>query len=160
VTSVFVTYDQEETLELADRVGVIDKGRIEQVGTPQEVYENPATAFVHAFIGESIAMPITVENGLVNHRGLKTSLDCQGAGNGPGTLFVRPYEMDIMATGEATFGGVVRRIHGLGPARRIEVALQGDGGVVELDLPRTTTVSAGETVGLRPRQFRIFTSPG
>jgi sulfate transport system ATP-binding protein len=122
VTSVFVTYDQEETLELADRVGVIDKGRIEQVGTPQEVYENPATAFVHAFIGESIAMPITVENGLVNHRGLKTSLDCQGAGNGPGTLFVRPYEMDIMATGCLSEGldtpqhrhSLVRRRHRVG----------------------------------------------
>jgi sulfate/thiosulfate transport system ATP-binding protein len=159
VTSVFVTHDQEEALELADRVVVIDKGRIEQVGTPQEVYDNPVTAFVHAFIGESIAIPITVENGLVSHRGLKTSLDCQGAGNGQGTLFVRPYEMDITATGEAAFSGVVTRIHGLGPARRIEVVLQGDGGVVELDLPRTTTVSAGETVGLRPRQFRIFTSP-
>jgi hypothetical protein len=56
---------------------------------------------------------------LVSHRGLKTSLDCQGAGNGQGTLFVRPYEMDIVAIGEATFGGVVTRIHGLGPARRI-----------------------------------------
>ncbi len=58
VTSLFVTHDQEEALEVADRVVVMDGGRIEQIGTPQEVYERPATAFVHEFIGESITLPV------------------------------------------------------------------------------------------------------
>ena len=60
VTSIFVTHDQEEALEVANRVVVMDKGRIEQIGTPGEVYDNPATAFVHGFIGESIVLPVDV----------------------------------------------------------------------------------------------------
>lgn len=160
VTSVFVTHDQEEALELADRVVVIDKGRIEQIGTPQDVYENPATSFVHEFIGESIITPVTIESGIVRYGGQPIGLDSQGVRNGNGTLFVRPYDMSVVAVGEATFAGTVTRIHGLGPARRIEVALQSDGGgVVEVDLPRTSNVSAGQAVGLRPRRYRIFESP-
>jgi sulfate transport system ATP-binding protein len=63
VTSIFVTHDQEEALEVANRVVVMDKGRIEQVGTPSEVYDSPATAFVHGFIGESIVLPVEVSDG-------------------------------------------------------------------------------------------------
>jgi sulfate transport system ATP-binding protein len=56
-TSVFVTHDQEEALELADRVVVLAKGRVQQIGTPAEVYEQPQSAFVHHFIGESLSVP-------------------------------------------------------------------------------------------------------
>jgi sulfate transport system ATP-binding protein len=157
VTSVFVTHDQEEALELADRIVVIDRGRIEQVGTPRDVYENPATSFVHGFIGETIATPVTIDNGVVSRAGRPTGLDSQGTPNGAGTLFVRPYNLAVVPAAEATFAGQVTRIHGLGPARRIEVALQSDGGVVEVDLPRTYDVSTGQTIGLRPLQYRIFT---
>ncbi len=157
VTSLFVTHDQEEALELADRVVVIDKGRIEQVGTPQDVYENPATPFVHEFIGEAIAAPITIANGVISRAGLPIGLDSQGIRDGEGTLFVRPYNMAVVPIEEATFAGLVTRIHGLGPARRIEVALRPDGsGVVEVDLPRSCAVSAGQTIGLRPLHYRIF----
>ena len=65
VTSIFVTHDQEEALEVANRVVVMDKGRIEQIGTPGEVYDQPATAFVHGFIGESIVLPVHVDDGRV-----------------------------------------------------------------------------------------------
>jgi sulfate transport system ATP-binding protein len=156
VTSVFVTHDQEEALELADRVVVIDKGRIEQVGTPRDVYENPATSFVHEFIGETIATPVTIANGVVSYAGQPTGLDSQGAPNGVGTLFVRPYDMAVVPVSEATFAGQVTRIHGIGPARRIEVALQSGGAAVEVDLPRTSDVASGQMIGLRPLQYRIF----
>jgi sulfate transport system ATP-binding protein len=69
VTSVFVTHDQEEALEVADRVVVLDRGRIEQVGTPAEVYEQPRTSFVHEFIGETIVVPIDIEQGAVIFKG-------------------------------------------------------------------------------------------
>ena len=78
VTSVFVTHDQEEALELADRVVVLDKGRIQQAGTPEEVYEQPQSAFVHDFIGELMAVPVTIEAGDVHFAGRKLDLDAQG----------------------------------------------------------------------------------
>src|SRR5215831_18325720 len=89
VTSVFVTHDQEEALEVADRVVVMDKGRIEQVGTPREVYERPASAFVHEFIGESIVLPVTIEAGGVCFGGRRLTLDPQGLADGHANLFIR-----------------------------------------------------------------------
>src|SRR5215468_10741195 len=62
-TTVFVTHDQEEAIELADRIVVLNRGQIEQVGTPDEIYDRPATPFVASFIGETNALPVTVESG-------------------------------------------------------------------------------------------------
>jgi sulfate/thiosulfate transport system ATP-binding protein len=157
VTSVFVTHDQEEALELADRVVVMDNGRIEQIGTPQEVYERPATAFVHEFIGESIVLPITVADGVARFGGAPTGLDPQGLPSGDGRLFVRPYDMAVVPIAGAAFEGRVTRIHGLGPARRIEVALRSEtSAVIEIDVPRSGELAPGQTVGLKPRIYRIF----
>ena len=159
VTSVFVTHDQEEALEVADRVVVMDNGRIEQIGTPQEVYERPATAFVHEFIGESIVLPVTVADGVARFGGAPTGLDPQGLRSGDGRLFVRPYDMTVVPVAGAAFEGRVTRIHGLGPARRIEVALRSqDGAVIEIDVPRSAELAPGQTVGLKPRTYRIFAS--
>src|SRR3989475_9794487 len=63
LTPVFGPHDQEEALEVANRVAVMEKGRIEQIGTPGEVYDHPATAFVHGFIGESIVLPVDISDG-------------------------------------------------------------------------------------------------
>ena len=79
VTSIFVTHDQEEALEVANRVVVMDKGRIEQIGTPGEVYDNPATAFVHGFIGESIVLPVDVSGGSVRLGGRPLNIAADGA---------------------------------------------------------------------------------
>src|SRR5690242_19746673 len=89
VTSLFVTHDQEEALEVADRVVVMDKGRIEQIGTPEEVYDNPATAFVHGFIGESIVLPVEVTGGSVRLGGQPLKIAADGAASGASKLFVR-----------------------------------------------------------------------
>jgi sulfate/thiosulfate transport system ATP-binding protein len=160
VTSVFVTHDQEEALELADRVVVMDGGRIEQIGTPEDVYERPATAFVHEFIGESVVLPITVTDGVARHGGEPVGLDSQGLRSGTGKLFVRPYEMAVVPVADAPLAGRVTRIHGLGPARRIEIALRSqDGAVVEIDVPRSGELAPGQEVGLRPRTYRIFAAP-
>src|SRR5580704_8603094 len=129
VTSVFVTHDQEEALGVADRVVVMDRGRIEQTGTPEDVYERPGTPFVHEFIGESIIVPVIVDGGAVHYEGEAVALDAQGVTSGAARLFVRPYEMAIVPVDEASFKGTVRRVHGIGPGRRLEIALApGSGG--------------------------------
>ena len=155
VTSVFVTHDQEEALEVADRIVVMDKGRIEQIGTPEEVYERPRTAFVHEFIGESITVPVDVVEGAVRIGGRLVRLGSQGVATGPAHLFVRPHEMTVADADSAPFKGLVKRVHGLGPARRIEIALQ-DNIPVEIDAPRALGLQVGQLVGLSPNSYLVF----
>ena len=71
ITSVFVTHDQEEALEVADRVVVMNNARIEQVGTPQEIYDRPATAFVHEFLGNVNSLSAQVNEGRVRVGGIE-----------------------------------------------------------------------------------------
>src|SRR6059058_3621709 len=99
VTSIFVTHDQEEALEVANRVVVMDKGRIEQIGTPGEVYDDPATAFVHGFIGESIVLPVDVSAGTVRLGGQPLNIAANGAASGASKLFVRRHDMQIGPAG-------------------------------------------------------------
>src|SRR5689334_21906704 len=95
VTSIFVTHDQEEALEVANRVVVMDKGRIEQIGTPGDVYDSPASAFVHGFIGESIELPVQVTDGSVELGGRKLKLSANDVRSGASKLFVRRHDMQI-----------------------------------------------------------------
>jgi sulfate transport system ATP-binding protein len=156
VTSVFVTHDQEEALEVADRVVVMDRGRIEQTGTPQDIYERPGTPFVHEFIGESIVVPVEIEGGALRFGGESVGLDAQGQQSGSARLFVRPYEMAIVAAANAPFRGTVRRLHGIGPRRRVEIALAAGETVIEVDASRSESLAVDQVVGLHPRQYRVF----
>jgi sulfate transport system ATP-binding protein len=159
---VFVTHDQEEALEVSDRIVVLDKGRIQQAGTPAQVYERPVSAFVHEFIGESIAVPVTVEAGAVRFGSQRLELDPQGAPDGAARLFIRPDEVSIVAVGDgALLEGTVRSVHGLGAARRVEIALPDGGGerLIEVDAPRSQSFAPGQPVALRPHNYRIFASP-
>jgi sulfate transport system ATP-binding protein len=159
VTSIFVTHDQEEAMEVADRVIVMDQGRIEQTGTPQQVYEQPQTAFVHEFIGESIKLPVIVLNNAVHFEGRPIGLDPQGAPDGIATLFARPFNMTILPDAEAdSLRGEVRGIHGIGPARRIDIAVGGAQTVIEVDVPRSQPCAIGQVLHLRPAQYRLFPS--
>src|ERR1700742_4908827 len=99
VTSIFVTHDQEEALEVANRVVVMDKGRIEQVGTPADVYDNPASAFVHGFIGESIELPVEVADGGVQLGGERIGIAADGIRPGASKLFVRRHDMQLGPAG-------------------------------------------------------------
>ena len=163
VTSIFVTHDQEEALEVADRVVVMDKGRIQQAGTPQQVYDHPHTAAVHAFIGESVIVPVTIDAGDVRFAGEPLGLDPQGIESGAAHLFARPHDITIVpSSGEHRLKGVVKRIHGIGPARRVEIALGGDAAetLIEVDALRTQPLRVGQLVGLRAEQYRLFPSGG
>jgi len=158
VTTIFVTHDQEEALEVANRVVVMDKGRIEQVGTPGEVYDNPATAFVHGFIGESIVLPVDVRDGAVRLGGSALDIGANGAASGAAKLFVRRHDMQIGPPGSGALQGAVRHVRSFGPIQRAEIALSaGEGNtVIEIDAPRDRELQAGEIVGLQPRRYRIF----
>src|SRR6266566_2837829 len=158
VTSIFVTHDQEEALEVANRVVVMDKGRIEQIGTPGDVYDNPATAFVHGFIGESIVLPVEVTGGSVRLGGRSLNIAPDGVGSGASKLFVRRHDMQVGPAGSGALDGAVRHVRTFGPIQRAEVALAATGGetVIEIDAPRDRELQIGDIVGLQPRRYRIF----
>ena len=159
VTSVFVTHDQEEALELADRVVVLDKGRVQQVGTPADVYEQPRSAFVQHFIGESLAVPVVIDAGGVHFDGRRLDLDPQGLASGEASLFIRPYDVAVVPeTASAALAGEVKRVHGFGPARRLEILLR-EGGrehFIEVTAPRQDEFGIGQRVALKPRAYRLF----
>lgn len=161
VTSIFVTHDQEEALEVANRVVVMDKGKIEQIGTPSEVYDNPATAFVHSFIGESIILPVRVCDGRVNLGDKVLDLTPHEAASGPSRLFIRRHDVAIVAPGNGVIEGDVKRVRAFGPTQRADVALQvnGEEMLIEIDAPRDRDLQPGETVSLQPRRYRIFATP-
>jgi sulfate transport system ATP-binding protein len=120
VTSVFVTHDQDEAMEVADRVVIMNHGRIEQIGTPQEVYHRPASAFVMGFVGQ-----VNVFRGRLPGPVLQ-SADLQ-AGRLGAIYFVRPSDVDIspLRSPEAEPSLTIARIHAAGPLVRVE--LQGQG---------------------------------
>jgi len=136
----------------------MDKGCIEQIGTPGEVYDNPASAFVHGFIGESIVLPVNVSDGCVRLGGKALNIAADGIASGASKLFVRRHDMQIGPAGSGALEGSVRHVRSFGPIQRAEIALCGAGGatVIEIDAPRDRELQAGEIVGLQPRRYRIF----
>ncbi len=158
VTSVLVTHDQEEALELADRVVVMGHGRIEQVGSPAQVYNEPATAFVHDFIGETIALPGEVRSGALFHDGRPLGLAAHGVGDGPARILARPHEVELADPGTTPFAGRVLAVRTFGPNRRADVQIAGESGpvVVEAAVPHDRELEVGAEIGLKPRRYRVF----
>src|SRR4029453_312662 len=116
--TVFVPHDQEEALELADRVVVMSHGRIEQIGTPDEIYDKPNSPFVFSFIGESSELPVRVERGnLVLDEG-KLPLAAQGYPDGPARLFFRPQDVELDSGAPGAIPGTIAAIRRHGGARR------------------------------------------
>ena len=158
VTSIFVTHDQEEALEVANRVVVMDKGRIEQIGTPGDVYDNPATAFVHGFIGESIVLPVQVSDGKVRLGEKVLNLEPRDAASGPSNLFIRRHDVSIVPNGSGVFDGDVKHVRAFGPTQRADIVLHNGETetLVEIDAPRDRDLKPGDVVSLQPRRYRLF----
>ena len=162
ITSVLVTHDQEEALELADRVVVMNAGRIEQMGTPDEVFHQPATAFVTSFLGQVNLFRGRIENGKLHFATL--TCDAPGQSNPapqPVRVFVRPHEFEVhtVRNGVPSFRARVTRVHSAGPTVRVElVAESGEPLSAELSQERyrACPVGPGEDVFLTPRDFKIF----
>ena len=122
LTSIFVTHDQAEALDMADRVAVMRGGRIEQIDVPERLYAEPATEFVHEFLGESVRLPCTVAGGMAQFDGLSLmslSTDCP---DGPAVAVIRPHEIELIGTsGPARVVGVQTA----GPIHRLTVEIAG-----------------------------------
>ncbi|EGK73086.1 MAG: sulfate ABC transporter ATP-binding protein [Methyloversatilis sp.] len=165
ITSIFVTHDQEEALEVADRVVLMDHGKVEQIGTPEEVYRHPATPFVYGFLGA------------VNH--FSGHVDGQSVRVGDEVLrhaapdlkhgdeviaFARPHELDIVTDLAGTDGVPARvaRVLSFGVTARVELdGLNGATGQhfeVELTRERVEALALqeGQTVRLHPQRLRVF----
>jgi len=163
VTSVFVTHDQDEALELADRVVVMDQGRVEQIGTPDEVFHSPATEFVTTFLGQVNFFHGRVERGKLYFATLAwESPEHAGLPSQPVRVFVRPhdFEVDTHRNGAPSFKATVCRVHSAGPNARLELlAESGEQLSVELPLERYRAqgITPGSQVYVSPRDIKVFT---
>jgi sulfate transport system ATP-binding protein len=118
VTTIFVTHDQEEALELADRVAILNQGAIEQVGTPQEIHDNPVGAFVAGFVGESNRLEGEVRGGRFRLNDVEFA--APGIADGRAAAFVRPHELVLSPSGEGTFPLIANHIAPQGAVARID----------------------------------------
>ncbi|HTJ57706.1 MAG TPA: sulfate/molybdate ABC transporter ATP-binding protein [Devosiaceae bacterium] len=154
-TTVFVTHDQEEALELADRLVVMSQGKIEQVGTPDDVYDRPNSPFVFGFIGESSALPVMVEHGELWTGGRAIGVSSAGAADGAGQLYFRPHDVELVE-GEASLAGVVVASRRVGGTRRVELEVGGQQQPVEIDLPFDHPAGEKTRISFRPKRWRLF----
>jgi sulfate transport system ATP-binding protein len=115
VTTIFVTHDQEEAFEVADKVVVMNEGRVEQTGTPQEVFEHPANAFVMDFLGNVNVFPVQLLNGRAMLGGVEIPLPHVPTVGEEGRVFVRPHELEITRTREGS-SALEARITHINPA--------------------------------------------
>jgi putative spermidine/putrescine transport system ATP-binding protein len=137
LTTVYVTHDQREALTLSDRIAVIDNGRVVQIGTPEELYNRPTTAFVARFLGESTILPVEVSEGAVRYCGRPISVADISADEGAQGLLIRPERLRPLPLGAPVpkncnvFRGIVADTIFQGDSVRIEIMLP-DGAVLAL----------------------------
>ncbi len=153
VTTVFVTHDQEEALDLADRVAILKDGRLVQLGAPQALYNDPANAFVYEFLGAACRLPARVADGRVAVGGWSAPSDFAA---GPATLFFRPEAVDFAPAGGA-IDAEVRSIAARGPDLRVTCVA--DGETLELIAAGSTApagVAVGAAIRFAPIRFKLY----
>ncbi|HET9780686.1 MAG TPA: ABC transporter ATP-binding protein [Candidatus Dormibacteraeota bacterium] len=133
ITTLFVTHDQEEALAIADRVGVMQAGKLEQLGPPTTVYSRPATPFVADFVGLTNRLAGNVKNGVVEVRGTQIPLVQPDVADGPATALVRPEAVTLVGNGDSAGGPLVGTV--------IAVAFLGAVSRVTVDLGDTTVLA-------------------
>jgi sulfate transport system ATP-binding protein len=166
LTSVFVTHDQDEALELADRVLVMNQGQIEQIGTPDEVFHRPQTEFVMNFLGQVNAFHGRLEGGKIHFATLALeSSEIPDAAVRPVRVFVRPHDFDVetQGHGEPSFRAVVKRVHSAGPNVRLDLVAE-SGEHLQAELPqerfRALGIAAESQVFVTPREVKVFSNDG
>ncbi|OJX79367.1 sulfate/molybdate ABC transporter ATP-binding protein [Magnetospirillum sp. 64-120] len=157
LTSVFVTHDQEEALELADEVVVMNKGRVEQVGSPADIYDNPATPFVFQFLGNANRLDAVVRGGraLVG----PWTADAPDIADGPAVAFVRPHDLDVVPGGDHA---IIRHQVVLGPTVRLDLVLDDDitaEAIIDRESHARLNLRTGDRIGLQARRIAVFAAP-
>ncbi|AVT03023.1 sulfate/molybdate ABC transporter ATP-binding protein [Paracidovorax avenae] len=180
VTSIFVTHDQEEALEVADRVVVINQGRVEQSGSPQEVWDQPASPFVYGFLGDVNLFHGRAHEGLLHVEGMAIdSPEHASAQNAAAFAYVRPHDLDVERYSPGQGVGADGRPRGIvaqlsraivvGPIARLELIPDTDHksadnaepeALIEAQIPaqqfREAGFREGETLVVTPRRARVF----
>jgi sulfate transport system ATP-binding protein len=167
VTSIFVTHDQEEALEVADQIVLMNQGHVEQAGAPQQVYDHPASPFVYGFLGNVNLFHGRLHQGVLDTGGATfdapehaAAQDAQGVG------YVRPHDLEIdrYIAGAGAEGIVVqlRRAHAIGPLAQLELERSdgADTGLIEAVISserfKQLNLKDGETLVVRPRRLQVF----
>ena len=164
ITSIFVTHDQEEALEVADRVVVINKGQIEQIGTPQDVYDHPVSPFVYQFLGNVNRFDSHIHHGEAEIAGVDFKLDThQQIENSPAVAYVRPHDIEIFkqeAGSNPKFEAFISYVHAIGPLVRLELQRADHTEHIEAELTqerfRELAIKQGDKVFVYPRNVRVF----
>jgi len=172
VTSIFVTHDQEEALEVADRVVLMNRGQIEQIGTPQDVWDHPASPFVYGFLGDVNLFHGRAHEGLLHLDGVSIDTpEHAGAQDAKAFAYVRPHDLDVRryAPGETGIVAELQRAIVVGPIARLEllpVDDQAPGGhdplieaQMSAELFRSQGFKEGDKLVVCPKKARVFLQP-
>jgi sulfate transport system ATP-binding protein len=162
LTSVFVTHDQEEALELADQVVLMREGKIEQIGSPRQIYDRPATPFVYEFLGSANRLPCQVQAGRIDVAGgwFEPPYGIAIA-DGAAWLFVRPHDLALERPGRAHgMAAVLTSVMTTGPTYRLRLKLEQVDADIEAEMTKmrfdALGLSPGTPVVLRPLEFGLF----
>lgn len=151
-TTVFVTHDQEEAFELADRVVIMSEGRIEQIGSAEEIRQRPASPFVARFLGDANELPVTVQSGRIRAPGLDvTPLGRFAIGDGDAHLFVRPWEITLEA--DASAPARIENVSAAGANLRFAVVIPGYDAPVTVEMSRR---DLGDDAFVRGDRVRVI----
>ena len=162
LTSVFVTHDQEEALEVSDRVVLFDHGRVEQVGVPDEVYDHPATSFVYGFLGHANKLASRVVHGKATIGRCQIAVpEHAGVADANGIAYIRPHDLEIVGDeSRAAFTATIEHVVKLGSTVRLELVDTASGQPLEAELPREQFDELGlksdSKLHLAVRRARVF----
>ncbi|UGQ45286.1 sulfate/molybdate ABC transporter ATP-binding protein [Massilia endophytica] len=165
VTSIFVTHDQEEALEVADQVVLMNKGRVEQLGAPDEVYNHPASPFVYGFLGNVNVFHGRVHGGVLATDGIQLDVP-ESTREGKGIAYVRPHDLEIDRYAAGAEGIVVklRRAHAIGPLAQLDLERADNAELIEATISndrfRNLELKEGETLVVRPKRMHVFVDEG
>ncbi len=156
-TTVFVTHDQDEAMELADRVVVMSQGAIEQVGTPDEVYDRPNSPFVFGFVGQSNCLNVKIANGDILFEGRTLGLKADGEPDGEAQLYFRPHDIELLDANRGGIPGKLASSRRVAGTRHIEIDIGTAHQHIELEVPPShTEVLDSKHIAFRPTRWKLF----